>query len=267
MKRISLLTMIIVAVLPTVSRAYNYCPVQYRTRWSPYAFGLVSGDVRYSPYAYKYGHSGLVPGNVRYSPYAFSYKHSGLVTDYWCGAGWYSRPFYYEACRVPAAVSYNSYQSPGDCGHRQTNLSDQKQRNFEEKLEARKQRIRSVRQSKKQINKKIQTNGMEIISKYLKNNNIDFRIDRILAISNMTISVDFLIKDKNIIIKYWNPEEILLLKQQPEYKRNCYEKYLTEWKGFCQEYMKTGGKIHQIVSAKEQEILAKLMLCDELNDG
>ena len=108
---------------------------------------------------------------------------------------------------------------------------------------------------------------MEIISKYLKNNNIDFRIDRILAISNMTISVDFLIKDKNIIIKYWNPEEILLLKQQPEYKRNSYEKYLTEWKGFCQEYMKTGGKIHQIVSAKEQEILAKLMLCDELNDG
>ena len=77
MKRISLLTTIVIlASVPCLTKARSYFPVRYRTRWSPYAFGLVSGDIKYSPYAFRVGHNGLVPGNVRYSPYAF-----GLISD------------------------------------------------------------------------------------------------------------------------------------------------------------------------------------------
>lgn len=260
MKRISLLIMVILTVVPSVTKGYYYhnsSYLRYRVRWSPYAFGLVSGDLRYSPYAYKYGHSGLVPYWVRYSPYAFSHKHpSGLISDY-------SSSIYYS----PRQYSYkDSGRVAYNCSDNRYNVT-QTQESYKERLEARKQRITGLRQARKQINKTIQTDGMEIISRYLKNNNIDFRTNRILKIDNKTISVDFLLEDNNIIIKYWNPEEILFLQQQQEYKRNYYEKYLKEWKDFCQEYMKAGGKIHQIISAKEQEILAKLMLCDKLNDA
>lgn len=260
MKRISLLIMVILTVVPSVTKGYyyyNYSYLRYRARWSPYAFSLVPGDVRYSPYAYKYGHSGLVPYWVRYSPYAFSHKHpSGLISDY-------SGSVYY----YPGRYDYkDSGRVAHNCSDNRHNIT-QRQDSYKERLEARKQRIIGLRQPRKQINKTIQTDGMEIISRYLKSNDIDFMTNRILRIDNKTISVDFILKDNNIIIKYWNPEEILLLNQQQEYKRNYYEKYLKEWKDFCQKYMEAGGKIHQIISAKEQEILAELMHCDELNDA
>jgi hypothetical protein len=139
------------------------------------------------------------------------------------------------------------------------------QESYAQKVEARKERIERLRQSRQERRMAKARDGKEIISRYLKSKNIDFRTDRILQIEGKTISVDFLLKDKNIIIKYWNPVEIVSLEQQPEYRRNCYEKYLESWKGYCGRYLQTGGKIHQIISADAKEILAKLPLCTELN--
>lgn len=103
MKRISLLTIIVLTLLPTVSRAYYYGSVslRYPTRYSPHPFGykypsgLILRDLCYSLYAFSYHHFGLIPDWVRCSPYAFSHKYpSGLVSDYW------SRPYYFDRSRL-----------------------------------------------------------------------------------------------------------------------------------------------------------------------
>jgi hypothetical protein len=97
-----------------------------------------------------------------------------------------------------------------------------------------------------------------------KGNNIDFRTDKVFQIAGRTVSVDFVLKDRNIIIKYWNPVEILSLQEQPGYRKNYYEQYLASWKDFCGQYQRAGGKIHQIVSADTEVIVAKLPLANEL---
>ena len=266
MKRISVL-IIMLTFVPGVTKAYYYSSARNRVRWSPYVFGLVSGDVRYSPYAFNYHHSGLVPYWLRYSPYAFSYKHpSGLISERWYGYGryYFPRVSYYK---YSGLVGCNAHHSSHAFGHNPSNSFDQMKKSYEGKLRARKATIEKLKQDRRKINTTRQTKREEIICRYLKNKNIDFKTNRFLKIDNKTVSVDFLLKDKNLLIKYWNPEEIQSLAQQPEYKRNFYEKYKERSSSFCEEYKRTGGKVYQIEAANEKEILAKLMLCHELNDG
>jgi hypothetical protein len=140
MKRTSVLTIAIaiLTVVPCVTKGHHYghSSSRHRVRWSPYASGLVSGDLRYNPYARKYGQSGLVPYWVRYSPYAFSNKHpSGLVNDY-----------------ASTTTSKSSiYYSPNGYGYRYSgrryaydcsNNASQTQHGHKAKLEARKEWIR-----------------------------------------------------------------------------------------------------------------------------
>jgi hypothetical protein len=252
MKRISILTMVLLVLGPSVTKARYYGLARYRTRWSIHTQSLISGDVRYSPYAFKYGHSGLVPGDVRYSPYAFSHKNSGLVTDGWYGPYCYPYTPVGLSCPAADAADCDTQRSCGD------SAPDEAQVSYAQKVQARRERIRQLKQARGQANAIRQTDGKQIISNYLKGKNIDFRTNRLLCIDDKTISVDFLLKDRNIIIKYWNPVEILALDQKPEYKRNYYERYLESWKDFGGKHQRSGGKIFQIISANPDEISARL---------
>ena len=107
--------------------------------------------------------------------------------------------------------------------------------------------------------------GNQIVAAYLRSKNIDFRTNRLLQIDGKTISVDFQLTDRNVIVKYWDPVEILALDQQAQYRKLAYENYLKSWKDFCGQYQREGGKIYSIVSADSAEILAKLTDCSELN--
>lgn len=271
MKRISVFAIVMLMVVPGTTKARYYTSLRCRIRYSPYAFnyrhsGLVPGNVRYSPYASNYRHSGLVSENVRYCPYAFSYRHSGLIADYCCHYYW---PCYcshafccrdLDDCDTPCSACASN--------HKASNSFDEIKKSYGEKLKAHREKVKQLRDSRKEINITRQKNGKEIICSYLKSKNIgDFETDRLLKIDNKTISVNFLFRDKNLIIKYWNPEEIQSLAHQPRYKRNFCEKYEQTWRNFCEKYEDTGGKVYQIKSANEKEILAKLELCHELNDG
>lgn len=266
MKRISMLAIAMLTIVPSVTKGY-YCSyvssIRYRTRWSPYVHGLISGDVHYSPYAYKYGHSGLVSDDVRYSPYAFSYKHSsGLISDH----GSYS-PHHVLYYIHSGLVDCDAHRSSYAFRHNPLNPPGRMKKTHNEKLKARRAIVEKSKRDRRKINMTRQKGREEIICRYLKSKNIDFKTNRFLKIDNKTVSVDFLLEDKNIIIKYWNPEEIQSLAQQPEYKRLFYEKYKESSSSFCEEYKKAGGKVYQIESANEREILARLMLCHKLNDG
>ena len=292
MKRISLFAIVILTIAPGVTKAYiydyGYGSVRYRTRWSPYAFshkrsGLVSGDLHYSPYAFSHKNSsGLVDRDLRYSPYAFShknpsglihedsgyspyalsYKHSGLVADIGYRAS-------YRTCYAPVTVVHSVHNWPGTVSRKHSESSEEMKNSYEEKLIARRERIKQARDSRKQINNMAKEHdGKEIIHRYLKSKNInDFETNGILKINNKTVNVNFLLRDKNIIITYWDLDEVQSLLQQPGYKRNYYERHEQQWKNLCTKHIQTGGKVYLITSADAKGILAKLMLCPELNDG
>ncbi len=276
MKRISLLTIVMLMVASGVAKAniYGYSSLRNRVRWSPYAFshkrsGLVSGYLRYSPYAFNHKNpSGLIDEYARYTPYAFSHKNSGLVYDS------YSRSYpayyapYYRIQRAPVVVVHSVRQPPCAPNYKYSQSSSKANNSYQEKLIARRQRIKQLRDSRKQINMAKAKDAKEIICRYLNSKNIDdFEMTGILRIDGKTVNINFLLRDKNIMITYWDLDEVQSLVQQTGYKRNYLEKHEQEWKNLCKKYTQTGGKVYPITSADENEILVKLMLCPELNDG
>ncbi len=277
MKRISVLSIVLLTVAPCAVKGFqsDRVPLRYRTRYSPYAFsydscGLVPGTVYYSPYAYMSGRTGLVPYWVNYSPYAFSYKHSGLISDYgYC-------PFYiYRGSGVCASCcGHCGFVDQSKCHCSRTedcescNLPDSVENNCQSAVSNRNERARQLRKSRAKIRSMRQSDGKDIICDYLKSNNMaDFEICRVLRIDDKTVCADFLLRDKNIVITYWNPDEIESLAQQPRYKRNFYERYRQQWEEFCQKCRETGAKVYLIGSSDRQEIWAQLELCEELSEG
>jgi hypothetical protein len=284
MKRISVFTIAILVTLPVVAKA-SYYPFasRHRVRWSPYTHGLVYGDVQYSPYAYKrgssglvyrrlqyspyankYGKSKLVYDNVRYSPYAFGYKRSGLISYPW-GASYdyhYSRPIQYDG---PCVVVYHSKCKPpcpsvnrsAKVRHRAKNYNRVSPAVHKPKTEQR------LRRSSYKVEQK-ELNAKDVIEAFLTIKNIDYKTNRILSIEKKLISIDFELTDRNIIIKYWNPKEILALKKQKNSRIFYYDNYLESYREFCSEYLRDGGQIHQIVTADNKEILKKLFQLDDL---
>ena len=120
MKRISIVTIVFLLVMTSVSDArrygHRYRSDPYRVRWSIHTQSLISGDLSYSPYAFRFGHTGLVPYWVRYSPYAFSFKHpSGLVNDF----ASYTRAVNYRprdySCKVAGRTGCNNGCSTHNC--------------------------------------------------------------------------------------------------------------------------------------------------------
>ncbi len=269
MKRISLLAISTLIAVSTATIGYSQhrVPARYQTRYSPYAFGkdncgLVPYYLRYSPYARSANHSGLVPYWVRYSPYAFSNKHSGLISDY--GYGYcYSR-------RTDHPCDRDCKYRAGDCntGRDESNSFTGMTGRYEEKVAARRQDIKQLKNSRREIKKIRQKDGEEIICMYLRSQEVgDYQIARALKINNKTAGIEFLLRDKNIIISYWDPKVVKSLAQQPQYKRSFYNRYKQRSEEFCQRYEQAGVKIYEIVSSNERQILAQLKLCHELNSG
>ncbi len=276
MKRILLLTIVMLTVASGVTKAniYGYSSLGYRARWSPYAFsrkrsGLISGYLRYSPYAFNHKNpSGLIEEDFYYTPYAFSHEHSGLIY------GSYSRSYpsyyapYYSIQRAPVVVVHSVHQSPRAPNYKYSQSSNEVNNSYQEKLITRRERIKKLRDSRKQINMAKAKDGKEIICRYLNSRNInDFEMIGILRIDGKTVNINFLLRDKNIMITYWDLDEVQSLVQQSGYKRNYLEKHEQEWRNLCKKYTQTGGKVYPITSADENEIFAKLMLCPGLNDG
>lgn len=286
MKRISLFAIVMLTIVPgpTNARFYNSSSVRYRTRWSPYAFthkssGLISGhysyspyafthkssglidrDVRYSPYAFSHKTSGLIRDNVGYSPYAFNNRHSGLIadTDYRGG---------YRYCRTPVIIVHSI--DPASCsGSDNSGVPDEMINSYRKWPTSRRERIQAQMDSKKQIKTAKEQDGKDIICRYLKSRNIDgYKMTGMLRIEGKVVNVNFQLKDQNLMITYWDLDEVQSLLQQPGYHRTYFERHEKEWKDLCNKYTQAGGKIYPITSADEKEILAKLTLCSELNGG
>ena len=69
-------------------------------------------------------------------------------------------------------------------------------------------------------------------------------IDRIFRIDNQLVSVDFLVKDRNLLIKYWNPRGIESLSTKENFKQKAYEKYRQDWTQIAARHELNGGKVY-----------------------
>lgn len=285
MKRISYVAIVFLAIMPTVTNAYHYAfshysSLRYRARYSPYAFsyrhpsGLIPGGLRYSPYTsglvasnlrYSPYASGLVPYGVRYSPYAFSHGHSGLICDY-SYSGFSCPPYAIVGSTgcCPTGVDCRRSKCGRAVSHGCSGSAGNTRSYQQAKLRARKERLERLREAAEEFEQMGENDGKEIIYSYLKSKNLDFRMNRLLRIESKTLSAEFLLKDKDLIIKYWNPDEI---EQQEGYREGICEEYQEKWRDLSQEFVANGGKTYEINSANKEEILSKLDLCGRLHGG
>jgi len=265
MKRISLFALILLLGTTGITSGWGHYHGSWypRVRWSMHAHGLVPNHLRYSPYAHKYGHSGLVPYWVRYSPYAHTYTHrSGLVNDdAFCMNSIYYEPdtgIYKGASETHSDGSYVVKDTA-------SKIADRKQTRETQiaKIKARREEVEQFAQARKRKRLTHENNGKKTIMAYLKDNHIDFRMNRLLSMEGRVLSADFILEDGRKVISFWDPAEIQALGQQAEHRMLAYQNYVHSWKDFCTNYQQAGGEIVQIVSADREEILAQLINCDE----
>lgn len=273
MKRISTLILALVVFLPAVAQGYYgyHVPLRYRTRYSPYAFshkyrsGLIDGDLRYHPYAFGQHSSGLVPYWFRYHPYVFGHENpSGLISDYWHSSYYRCAPEY-EHCGSAERAAPCSADTVND--EAAELLFYKMRQKYEENLNARMERVGQLKKHRQEANATSDIDGGEIIHQYLKSKNINFQMNRILRVDNKRLSVDFLLKNRNTLIRYCDPKGMERLARDSGCNARLCERYRQMCSDFSEEFEQKGGKIYQIVSASAQEILDKLALCNELNAG
>ena len=247
------------------SYGYGYGTNRHRVRWSFHAHGLISGDLYYSPYAFGQGQSGLVDDDTRYTPYAFGQGHSGLIVDGTSGSYSVYAPPYRLVRPYHIAPNCNVRLAAARRAQGYYTSRAQMQKSYREAIEARRAGILELAQARQQERALRANSGKEVIARYLKGRNIEFKVTRTLNIAGKIVSVDFLLNGGNTILKYWNPAEIQSLGQPQERKRKFYDRYVKSWNSISAEHLKAGGRIHQIVSSDSNEILASLPLCPDLN--
>ena len=247
---------LLLALTPGIAQAWG-CGCCEGVHYSPYAFsyynsGLVPGYVTYSPYAFSYSHpSGLIDECTQYTPYALSYNSSGLVPDYGICPG-YSCAFTFPVfgphgfCPRPlhrtASVVRGHVQAPPkrEPPHPGTH----------------------ARPSPGHCD------ALTVIRQHLRAKGFASAcVDRILRVDNQLVSVDFLVPDRNLLIKYWNPQELEQLGTKKTYQQTVCANYRQDWDRYSRHYKEAGGEIYTISASEPAVIVAALDACTKLSPG
>ena len=251
MKRISL-WIVLLTLMPGITQAFNYhVPLSHRVRYSPYAFdygrsGLIPGGLKYSSHAL-----GLVYEGARYSPHAFGYGRTGLIVDYhlWhapyaCSPPYVNVPGYHTTVRTREAAP-----TPSSAARRRSRAW-----------------ARSV--SAGPPSRTAPNDTVAVIREYLRAHGFrNVGISRILSIDNKTISVDFTVRDRGLIVKYWNTDEIDALASQTGYRQRALEKYKSNWESLAASHRQRGGRIYCVEGSDKAQILTALDHCEDLRGG
>jgi hypothetical protein len=261
MKRILILaTLVLIGVSPAAwARERCYYTTLGRIRYSPYAFrfghnGLVPDTLRYSPYA-----GGLVHETMRYSPYAFGFRHNGLISS----IGGYYGP------RMRGVQPYDMALR-----HQLLNAVDQLTQSVQQLQGNRHsvalRNIGQARYSRSPVRVTLPSAPARIDQRRLVSRHLEktmpgqFRITRLLRIDSETVSFDVVLKNNSTVIKYWNPEKIKSLRAQKGRKQKVLDRYLQTWARFGNEHEMKGGVIHHISSNESEQVIAKLTTYSEL---
>jgi len=175
---------------------------------------------------------------VRYSPYALSYYSSGLVPGY----GTYADSFSFLV--HPGSVIVPRHVSPIV------------------------RRVPLLRRAQGTLPPTASPNAMAVIRQHLQAQGLGaVTIDRILRVDNQLVSVDVLVRDRNLLIKYWNPEEVQRLQAKESSQQIAYARYKESWEQYAQRHRQAGGEIYYVNAAEPQAIVAALDACPRLRPG
>ena len=107
---------------------------------------------------------------------------------------------------------------------------------------------------------------MDVIRQHLRTRGFaSVSIDRILRIDDQLVSVDVFVKDRNLLIKYWNPAEVANLSTKDVSKQRAYAKYKQNWEQFAETYQQAGGEVYTVSATEPQTIVAALDSCTRLS--
>lgn len=271
MKRISILVTVGTVVLCHSAAASYTVPYTCRITYLPYALeygrsGLIPGCVRYNPYALGYGYSGLAPESVRYTPYAFDARHNGLISDLGCCclpcATW--GDLFLKDTDTEPSNSEGSHRQPPPCS------------SWAVSEEGPRQAVQTWSYQPHQTGKagaavqadRIESDQRRAVVEYLnKMQSGRWEITRVLTVDNAAVSFDVLLKDKNVVVKYWNPSKIKSIKRQGSYRYKAYTNYLVDWIDYRDQFEATGGKVCHIATEDTYELLRELGTCLRSDNG
>ena len=110
--------------------------------------------------------------------------------------------------------------------------------------------------------------GVDTIRQHLLAKGITtVEINRIFRVDNQLVSVDVLVKDRHLLIKYWNPEEIEALDTKEGFKQKIYETYRQNWTQIAARHEQNGGQVYYVEASDAQTIVAALNSCTTLDTG
>ncbi len=264
MKRILILvTVVLIGIAPAAWA---------RTRY----FDTTLGRIRYSPYAFGFGHSGLIPDNLRYSlhanglvhesmrysPYAFDAQHDGLVSDntgyygltrgslHHCDVAWRHQLL---SAIGQLTQSVRQLQGTGNVAPWQHT-----------------RRVRPARSALRVIPARdpMRMDQLQVVNRHLRETIPgQYYITRVLRLDGETVSFDVVLKNSSTVIKVWNPKKFKSLRAQQDRKKKVLDRYLQTWARFGNEHEMKGGAIHHISSNDSTQLIAKLATHTELRPG
>jgi hypothetical protein len=233
---------------PAATEASGYSSQRYRVRYSPYAFnyhnsGLIPGAVKYSPHTFNVGSSGLIFEGARYTPYAFNYNNPGLVVDYHLWHTPTCDP--HLVCGAAAAHGVTqARRSRAAASRRPTRYAS-----------ARAEEIRRINA----------TEGSQIIKQQLKSRGIDnVDVNRRLSIRHRTAAIAFILRDRNLVIRYSDPETLESFGAESASNRKVLQRYDQRWETFAKAFEARGGTIYRINTSDSSQIVAALDNCHKL---
>lgn len=245
MKRISILVAV-VALAPAVGHGNIHRSERYQVRYSPYAFnyrnsGLIPGGVKYSPHVFNVRNTGLAYEGVRYTPHAFNYRSAGLVVDY---------HLWHAPCCVPCPVVELHAAPQGTSSGR---------------ARRRPPVYRGPSASTQRLHEIRQTDGEQTVRRYLQAQGLDdVRIDRRLNVENRTAGAAFVLRDRNLVVRYTNPEIMESLAAEGTGWAKAIERYEDSWEAFAEDFEARGGTVYYVDASEPDQIVAALAACHEL---
>jgi hypothetical protein len=264
MKRISLLVLVALAASPEFSWARHYVPYTTGIRYSPYAFGLKSsglipGSVHFNSYAFGTEHHGLTSDRVRFSPYAFSTKHSGLISTVGCDfvpcTPWFSDSRS-EARELSRAINTLSESVKPNNRSPYTTRTALRMRTAPRRRVSRRRRSYSSNDQTSMIGEHL----MKVIPG-------QYKITHLLRTNKDTISFDIVLKEKNLVIKYWNQAKIESMNEKAEPKeKQVYTDYINTWAEFANRVELAGGTVVHLACKDQDQILGELATHLEVNN-
>lgn len=261
MKRTSILVLITCLITQQIAIARYRVPSDHRVRYSMRAFGhkssgLVSGYVRYSPYAFGFNNrSGLVHEWTRYSPYAFGTKHNGLISEYGphVNTHWLGNTHDLNHQQLTKAVDRLSHSIDNINSTRRTT-----------------QRGTYVVHSNQSVSNRHTVNVNHLTSdnpRLLMRAFLNalmpgqFKVSDLLRVNQEVVSFNVVIEKRNLIIKYWNPGIIRSIKEASNEETEQLSDYMKAWAAVENFYDNKGDRVVHIVSADQDKILMELADC------